>query len=171
MGRPRISTTGDDSGLAEYEEEQERSTNITNLKKTHKGKNDFHKHFYADVAAFDSSEEEECAWVINNLPQVEWWVRNIANDEHAYRFPKAGCDFYPEFVVLLKDGRRLIVEYKGHVYKTNDDSREKNMVAELAAKASKGRLLYLMAVARDDAGRSVEGQLKASIEGLASGEP
>jgi type III restriction enzyme len=65
---------------------------------------------------------------------------------------------------LLKDGRRLIVEYKGHAYKTNDDSKEKNRVAQLAAKASKGRLLYLMAVAEDEQGRSVEGQIKAVID-------
>jgi type III restriction enzyme len=132
--------------------------------KYYKGKYDFQNHFYADVAAFDSGEEEECAWVLDKLPQVEHWVRNIANDERAYRLPKAGGDFYPDFVVLLNDGRRLIVEYKGHAYKTNDDSKEKNRVAQLAAKASKGRLLYLMAVAEDEQGRSVEGQIKAVID-------
>ncbi len=131
--------------------------------KYYKGKYDFQHHFYADVAAFDDSEEEECAWILDNLPQVEYWVRNIANDDRSYRFPKAGGDFYPDFVVLLKDGRRMVVEYKGEVYKTSDDSREKNMVAQLAAKASNGQLLYLMAVARDEHGRSIEGQLKAVL--------
>ena len=131
----------------------------------YKGKYDFQHHFYADVAAFDSGEEEECAWILDNLPQVEHWVRNIANDERSYRFPKAGGDFYPDFVALLKDGRRLVVEYKGEVYKTNDDSKEKNMVAQLAAKASKGQLLYVMAVANDDLGRSVEAQIKTVLNG------
>jgi hypothetical protein len=37
------------------------------------------------------------------------------------------------------------------------------MVAQLAAKASNGQLLYLMAVARDEHGRSIEGQLKAVL--------
>lgn len=129
----------------------------------YKGKYDFQRHFYADVAAFDSGEEENCAWVLDNLPQVEYWVRNIANDDRSYRFPKAGGDFYPDFVALLKDGRRLVVEYKGEGYKTTDDSKEKNLVARLAASASKGQLLYLMAVQKDEHGRTVEGQLKALL--------
>ncbi len=131
----------------------------------YKGKYDFQRHFYADVAAFDSGEEEDCAWVIDNLPQVEHWVRNIANDDRAYRFPKAGGDFYPDFVALLEDGRRLVVEYKGEGYKTTDDSKEKNLVARLAARASKGQLLYVMAVENDDLGRSVEAQIKAVLNG------
>lgn len=130
----------------------------------YKGKYDFQRHFYADVAAFDSGEEEECAWIIDNLPQVEYWVRNIANDDRSYRFPKASGDFYPDFVVRLKDGRCLVVEYKGEGYKTTDDSKEKNLVAQLASKASKGQLLYVMAVDNDDLGRSVEGQIKAVLD-------
>ncbi len=131
--------------------------------KYYRGKYDFQNHFYADVAAFDSVEEEDCAWVIDNLPQVEHWVRNIANDDRSYKIPKAGGAFYPDFVACLKDGRRLVVEYKGDGYKTNDDSKEKNMSAHLTARASKGQLLYVMAVDNDELGRSVEGQIKAVL--------
>lgn len=131
----------------------------------YKGKYDFQRHFYADVAAFDSGEEEDCAWILDNMQQVEHWVRNIANDDRSYRFQKAGGDFYPDFVALLKDGRRLVVEYKGEGYKTTDDSKEKNLVARLTAKASKGQLLYVMAVENDDLGRSVEAQIKAVLNG------
>jgi type III restriction enzyme len=60
--------------------------------------------------------------------------------------------------------KRSAPGYSTNCHKINDDSREKNMVAKLAAKASKGRLLYLMAVAEDEHGRSIEGQIKAVID-------
>jgi len=53
----------------------------------------------------------------------------------------------------------LQLEHKGEVYKTNDDSREKNNVGELWAKESQGKRLYLMAVSKDDCGRSVAQQI------------
>lgn len=49
--------------------------------------------------------------------------------------------------------------HKGEPYKTNDDSREKNQVGEQWEKSSGGCDLFLFAVAKDEAGRSVYQQL------------
>jgi type III restriction enzyme len=50
---------------------------------------------------------------------------------------------------MLKDGRIAVVEYKGAVYRTNDDSREKDLVGKLWAARSGGRCVFEL-VGRDD---------------------
>ncbi|OYV16889.1 MAG: type III restriction protein res subunit [Methylococcaceae bacterium NSP1-2] len=66
-------------------------------------------------------------------------------------------------MVELNDGRLLVVEYKGEVYRTNDDSREKNLVGECWANKSGGKCLFLMAVAKDANGRDVFQQIEQVI--------
>lgn len=70
--------------------------------------------------------------------------------------------FYPDFVVVLNDGRILVIEYKGEPYKTNDDSKEKKNLGELWAEKSNGKCLFLMAV-KDDNGVDVKGQIERII--------
>ena len=70
---------------------------------------------------------------------------------------------YPDFVAKLKDGRLLVVEYKGGDRYTADSEKEKRMIGELWASKSKGRGIYLMAQLKDEKGNSVTEQLKAAI--------
>lgn len=70
--------------------------------------------------------------------------------------------FYPDFVVVLNDGRILVIEYKGEPYKTNDDSKEKKNLGELWAEKSNGKCLFLTAV-KDDNGVDVKGQIERII--------
>jgi len=51
--------------------------------------------------------------------------------------------FYPDFVCKLKDGRVLVVEYKGG-HLINSDSKEKEALGELWAKRSGGACLFVM---------------------------
>jgi type III restriction enzyme len=44
---------------------------------------------------------------------------------HALRLPTPTGKFYSDFVAKLKDGRYLVVEYKGKDWKDNIDSTEK----------------------------------------------
>ena len=76
------------------------------------------------------------------------------------------CLFVPDFVVELNDGRLLVVEYKGDMLVTNDDSREKNAVGECWANRSKGKCLFIMAVAEDSKGRNVFQQIDHVIKRL-----
>jgi type III restriction enzyme len=104
------------------------------------------------------TEEFDCAQAIDLLDEVDFWVRNLV---HATQFwmPTATQRTYPDFVVRLKDGRLLVVEYKGGDRVSNDDSKEKRLIGDLWAKKSGGKGIYLMAQKRDEQGRGVREQL------------
>jgi type III restriction enzyme len=68
-------------------------------------------------------------------------------------------------VAKLRDGRLLVVEYKGSDRFTADQEAEKRMVGALWAKRSNGRGLYLMARKSDDKARNVRAQLLGTIAG------
>ncbi len=103
------------------------------------------KHYYPQVGDLKSTGEEfECARYIDTLDEVAYWVRNPDHSRKAFSLQTATDRFYPDFVCELKDGRYLVVEYKGEVYRTNDDSKEKNSMGELWEKRSNGTCLFLM---------------------------
>lgn len=91
------------------------------------------KHFYPSIGGLESPGEEfDCAQVIDSLPQVKYWVRNMPNQPSAsFWLPTSTDRFYPDFVAELNDGRIFVVEYKGKPYVTNDDSKEKRNLGEL----------------------------------------
>lgn len=129
----------------------------------YQGRYKFKKHYYGMIGDMKSGGEEyDCAVAIEELPQVRHWVRNLPRyPEFSFWLPTASDNFYPDFVAELTDGRLLVVEYKGEVYKTNDDSAEKRMIGEYWAQASGN--LFLMAVDKDAAGRGVREQLKGAV--------
>lgn len=127
------------------------------------------KHYYAvpgDLphkrASGKLAEEFQCALALDNMEEVEFWVRNIAHRSQ-FRLPTATGWTYPDFVARLKDGRLLVVEYKGGDRVSNDDSKAKAQMGHLWQEASNGKGIYLMAVAQDEAGRSVEEQIRDAI--------
>ena len=80
------------------------------------------KHFLGPdhVPAFDgvdNGEEIQCAQTLDSLPDVKYWIRNVARHPESFRLPLATGWFYPDFVALLNDGRLLVVEYKGGAYR------------------------------------------------------
>lgn len=128
------------------------------------GNYEFKKHFYNKIGELKSDGEEfECARIIDSLPQVKYWVRNLVyGKEASFRLRTSSDYFYPDFVVVLNDGRILVIEYKGEPYKTNDDSKEKKLLGELWAKKSNGKCLFLMAV-KDDKGLNIKQQIENII--------
>lgn len=106
------------------------------------------KHFYKNVGAMDP-EEASCAALIAAHPNVAYWVRNLTRGQFAFRLPLSDRGFYPDFVAMLKDGRIAVIEYKGAVYRTNDDSKEKELIGRLWAARSGGRCVFEL-VGRDD---------------------
>ncbi|CCQ12778.1 FIG00966441: hypothetical protein [Pseudoalteromonas luteoviolacea B = ATCC 29581] len=129
------------------------------------GQYDFAKHYYPQIEDMKSNGEEfDCAQAIDLMPEVKHWVRNLVRREEAsFSLPLANGNFFPDFIVELKDGRILVVEYKGKAYETNDDSAEKKLVGELWAKHSQGNCLFLMAVKKDKNGQGVLQQLRQAI--------
>jgi len=109
----------------------------------YRGQHNFKKHYYPDVGKIDNTEERYCAEYIDSLDEVEYWVRNITNQpSRSFWFQTSKDRFYPDFVCKLKDGRYLVVEYKGsHLY---TDAEEKRQIGDLWEKRSKGKCLFIM---------------------------
>jgi type III restriction enzyme len=104
----------------------------------------FTKHYYPKIGDLDG-EEFLCAQFIDRMPEVEYWVRNLERQERFSFWLQTSTDkFYPDFVCKLKDGRLLVVEYKGADRWSNDDSKEKRRLGELWALKSNGTCLFVM---------------------------
>jgi len=78
----------------------------------------FNKHFAGpdEIPAFDGidgGEEQQCAVALDSINEIEFWSRNVSKHPASFRLPLASGNFYPDFVAKLKDGRILVVEYKG----------------------------------------------------------
>jgi type III restriction enzyme len=103
--------------------------------------------------------------VLDNLPGLRWWVRNIEQQPRlSFWLPTATDYFYPDFVSELEDGRVLVVEYKGEAYATNDDSREKKAVGAAWQRASSGQAIFVM-VERELQGQDMRQQLLRAVGG------
>lgn len=110
------------------------------------GQFDFRKHYYGRIGDFDSKEEFECAVHLDVLAQkgeIEFWVRNLVRKEGCSFFlQKADGRFYPDFLCQLKDGKVLVVEYKGANGWT--DAADDRLIGGLWAEMSGGRCRFVM---------------------------
>jgi type III restriction enzyme len=121
----------------------------------------FQRHYYAAVGELDNKGEEyECAKALDMTGKVKHWVRNL--ERRGFWLPLATRNFFPDFVAELTDGRLLVVEHKGKVYATNDDSKEKCNVGDLWEEKSSGKALFLMTV-EEKAKPSLFEQIAAKI--------
>jgi type III restriction enzyme len=101
------------------------------------------KHFYAQVGDLKHGGEEwMCAVAIDDHDAVKHWVRNVDRTPWSYWLPTSTDRFYPDFVSELKDGRLLVIEYKGSDRTDNADSREKRNIGNRLAEVSEGRVLF-----------------------------
>jgi type III restriction enzyme len=123
-----------------------------------------------EVPAFDGvvgGEEEQCAFVIDALPEVKYWTRNVARHPNSFWLPTSTDRFYPDFIALMKDGRLLVVEYKGadRAAEESRDSREKELIGQTWAKASAGKAVFVMATMRDSNPSEIRAQIKSALNG------
>ena len=125
------------------------------------GRYQFKKHFFGSIGELKGEGEEfDCAQLIDNLPKVKYWIRNLTlRPKTSFWLPTSTDRFYPDFVALLDDDRILVVEYKGEPYVTNDDSKEKKNIGELWAAKSDGKGVFLLAEKRNNKGESLSEQL------------
>ena len=107
---------------------------------------EFEKHYYPRCAAFDSAEEEACAWELERLARrgdIEFWVRNLVRKATCSFFlPSLRDRFYPDFVCKLPGGEFLIVEYKGADRWT--DAEPDRKIGELWEELSGGKCRFVM---------------------------
>lgn len=111
----------------------------------------FNRHYYPKVGEMGGDGEEfQCAQVIDQMDEVEFWVRNLDRQPNFSFWLQTSTDkFYPDFVCKLKDGRFLVVEYKGADRWSNDDSKEKRRLGDLYALKSGGKCLFVMPKGKD----------------------
>lgn len=129
----------------------------------------FRKHYYPVPGDLEwktqtgkLTEEFLCAQAIDLLDEIDFWVRNLVHPTQFW-MPTAKQRTYPDFVARLKDGRLLVVEYKGSDRFSSDQEKEKRLVGNLWARRSSGKALYLMAQKVDDKGQDVREQLLGVI--------
>jgi type III restriction enzyme len=114
------------------------------------GDYEFEKHYYPRMGDFDSGEEYQCATWLDRKDEVEFWVRNLVRKNGASFFlQNANQRFYPDFVCKLKDGRILVVEYKGADRMAGETAKSNRLLGELWAEMSDGKCLFVMATAKD----------------------
>lgn len=124
----------------------------------------FRKHFHPLIGELGNKGEEfDCAQVLDTLPQVKYWVRNIERTDNSFGLPTSTDKFYPDFVAQLEDGRILVIEYKGKIYMQIDDSKEKQQIGALWEEKSGGKGLFIMVEKKDAQGRDMRAQLIAKI--------
>lgn len=110
----------------------------------------FKKHCFPEIGELkDDGEEFECAVLLENMDEVECWVRNLERRSNSFWLPTSSDKFYPDFICRLKDGRILVVEYKGAHLWSNDDSKEKRAIGEIWAQLSDGKCLFVMPKGKD----------------------
>ena len=100
------------------------------------------------VPAFDGvegGEEYVCAQIVDALPSVKFWIRNVSKHRASFWLPTSGGKFYPDFVAMLEDGRLLVVEYKGALIAESRDTAEKRAIGELWERKSEGKGVFVMA--------------------------
>jgi type III restriction enzyme len=112
----------------------------------YRGAYPFKKHYYTQIGDLeDRGEEFNCAVILDNLPEVRCWVRNLERrPNHAFWLQTSTDRFYPDFVCQLKDGRHFVVEYKGEDRWSNDDSKEKRIIGAVWERKSQGKCLFMM---------------------------
>jgi type III restriction enzyme len=92
-------------------------------------------------------EEFQCAQFLDGLPEVKFWVRNLANKTTSFRLQTSKNWFYPDFLCQLNDRRKLVVEYKGeHLFA---EAEEKRSVGAVWESRSGGKCLFVMPDGKD----------------------
>ena len=125
------------------------------------------KHFLGpdQVPAFDGpddGEEVRCAQALDSLSGVKYWIRNVARHPDSFWLPTATDKFYPDFVAMLADGRRLVVEYKGAHIVEGSDTAEKRVIGALWERLSGGKGIFLVVEKQVD-GLDMRDQLEKRI--------
>ena len=112
------------------------------------GPQKFNKHYYQNIAEMNG-EEAACAAIIDSLPEIEYWVRNLVRDGYSFWLQTSTDKFYPDFVARLKDGRYLVVEYKGKAWEEISDTREKEAIGRLWDARSNGTCIFRLVTKAD----------------------
>lgn len=135
----------------------------------YRGAYQFKKHFFGMVGELDdkggNGEEFQCAQLIDRLPQVKHWIRNLSGRQQtSFWLPTSTDRFYPDFVAELHDGRIFVIEYKGAHLADTADTQEKRNIGQLWADKSGGKGLFLMAEKKNAQGQDLTQQFATALK-------
>jgi len=137
----------------------------------YRGRNKFLRHFTGNdqVPAFDGKgengsegEELQCAVALDSIGDVKHWIRNVPQHPNAFYLPRAGGYHYPDFVAELKDGRTLVVEYKGQRGKSDPKEIESLNIGKKWQAVSDNKAVYCRVELELD-GLDMRGQIMRAI--------
>lgn len=103
------------------------------------------RHFFPVIGNLKGSGEEfNCAeYIANQLTGVDWWVRNVEKKPHSFWLQTASDRFYPDFIVRMRSGLIMAVEYKGDHISESRDNLEKKRIGQLWANRSDGQCRFV----------------------------
>lgn len=104
--------------------------------------------------------------VLDALPEVALWVRDIAGHRLSFRLPCPSLEgdwFYPDFAGSLTDGRIFAAEYKGGHLELHDRHKRKISSAGEWATGGRGVFLWISDSAETAKGRSVFEQVRDGL--------
>jgi type III restriction enzyme len=104
------------------------------------------KHYYEVIGDLkNEGEKYDCSRAIAHLDGIDSWVINLeGGPESSFWIQTSSDKFYPDFVCKLKNGKFLVVEYKGAFLAENADSREKERLGQLWEAQSLGQCIFRM---------------------------
>ena len=107
------------------------------------GATKFKKHYTTIVGDLKHvGEEFDCACYLDSMDEVRYWIRNVAQQRDSFWLQLPNQRFFPDFVAMLKDGRILVVEYKGK--RDYEMEQPKRDIGAAWAEASKGKCIFCM---------------------------
>jgi type III restriction enzyme len=98
----------------------------------------FNKHLFRLVGHMNT-DELAVAHILDALPEVDTWVRNLDNDRTAafwLPYPE-DLAFFPDFIAQLKNGKVMVLEVKGE-HLENAQSADKHKVLDLWGRTTGG---------------------------------
>lgn len=128
----------------------------------------FKKHLYPSVGELND-DELTLAVVLDTLPEVAVWLRNMERHPRSFRLPypsDAGDWFYPDFLARLTDARVAVIEYKGSQIDDRDQGKRQIGLAWERAMQGKGLFLWIGDSVNTARGRGIGEQVQDALAGL-----
>jgi type III restriction enzyme len=127
----------------------------------------FKKHLYPLVGEMNKPELD-LAVVLDTLPEVAVWLRNMDRHPRSFRLPypsDAGDWFYPDFLARLTDARVAVIEYKGKHLEPADEGKRQIGLAWERATQGKGLFLWIGDSGDTAHGRGIGQQVQEALKG------
>jgi type III restriction enzyme len=108
------------------------------------------KHHAFEMMFEMNGEEFACQTHIDSHPSVARWIRNTERTtQGGFWLPKSPGKFFPNFIVEMKDGAIVLVEYKMGKMASDAEEQHKKAVGQFWAARSNGRFRFAWIVDKD----------------------